>query len=308
MDISIIIVNYKTPSLVVRCLESIYATTSRSFEIIVVDNGSEDDSCSIIAQRFPDVRYVANPTNEGFGRANNRGLKEAIGKVILFLNSDIVVSAGAIDRCFCELQANKNYGAISCRLVNEDGSDQRSVYYDIVSWGSLFNQNILLVKIFGRRKDQKMIRALMGSFLMIPASVIDQVGPFDPDFFMYFEEIDLCRRITGQGLGLKCIEDVFAWHKHGASSKDSRWRNQQLFLSQALLVYKAKGWFGYCFYHFFFMVNMLSNTLVSVFLGETTRRNIISTNSAYLASTFQYFLIPFRFSRKPGKGRRLLKR
>ena len=101
MDLSIILVNYKSPQLVLDCVESIYHETKAiSFEIIVVDNFSEDNSQDVVLSRFPRVQWIAMSYNAGFARANNEGIRQSSGRVVLLLNSDTVNEDNAIERCF----------------------------------------------------------------------------------------------------------------------------------------------------------------------------------------------------------------
>jgi len=310
-ELSVIIVHYNTPDLLTRCINSILEsefdlTTS---EIIVVDNNSESISSEIINNMFPFVIWIQKEINDGFGRANNIGFAKSTGKYILLINSDIVVEKHTIALSLNRIQNNKAIGALGCKLLNDDGTEQKSVYHNVLSCKWLLAQNTIishLIKYSTRQPD-----ALMGSFLLIPRSVYDSTEGFDPDFFMYSEEIDLCIRIKQRGYILDYFDSVYAWHKHGASSSDKKWSYKQRMLSHSLLVYKRKGLINYILYHFLFTFNSITNFLSMWFFkglaGENYRNSYFKEQSYYICNIGQYLVLPFKFRRKRGSGQKLLR-
>ena len=127
MDISIIIVNWNTPKLLIDCLESIYHAEPRlTFEIIVIDNGSTDDSVSLVTARFPAVHLMLNDRNLGFATANNQGIEVAKGRYLVLLNSDTIVAPGALEELVHVADDHPEVGAIGPKLLNMDGSLQPS--------------------------------------------------------------------------------------------------------------------------------------------------------------------------------------
>lgn len=310
-ELSIIIVHYNTPDLLIRCLNSILdgEFDLSSSEIIVVDNNSETISRDLITKMFPIVIWVQKETNDGFGRANNIGVAKSTGQYILLLNSDIVVEKQTIEKSLEKIQSDKTIGALGCKLINEDGTLQKSVYQNVLSCKWLLVQNIIISYFIKFRAAQ--IDALMGSFLLIPRSVYDATGGFDPDFFMYSEEVDLCIRIKNTGLLLEFYDSVFAWHKHGASSSDKNWSGRQKMLSHALLVYKRKGLLSYIMYHFLFIFNTITNFIFMWFLHESPenkyRNSYFKEQSYYFCNIGQYIELPIKFRQKRGNGRKLLR-
>lgn len=305
-DLSIIIINYKTPDLTIRCIESVYATTKCNFEIIVVDNASCDDSKDRIYSQFPQVVWIQNEENVGFGRANNIGVANARGSYLLLLNSDMVVTENAIDHCLVVVKNNATIGVLGCKLVNEDGSLQNSVYHDVVSYKSLMNQNVVFVKIFGEKSYRDKIVAIMGSFMIVSKELYKEIGGFDPDFFMYFEEIDMCRRIIEKGYSINYDDAVYAYHKHGASSPNNKKRLRQVYASQMLMVFKHKGFFGYLLYNLLLVNNLALNAVVSLFRKQY-RKGVKDVFNAYICNVLENISIPFLYRRKMGNGKRMLK-
>lgn len=308
MQLSIVIVNYKTPSLTNRCVSSIIDLNihNKDYEIIVIDNNSEDDSEELITNSFPQVIWVNNHINEGFGRANNIGINKAKGDYILFLNSDMVILDGTIEQCLFFLKENKQIGALGCKLINKDGSLQKSTYPYIADYKGLLEKNLAYDKFF---KDQNQtIKGLMGSFLLIPINVISKVGGFDPDFFMYSEEMELCYRISKSGFKIVYFDKVKAVHVHGASSTNKRWATRQNYLSNALLFYKIKGVFGYFLYHLLFITNSFTNFILMWLLDKNYRTDYFHIQADYFSNLIQYLTIPLLYKKKLGDGKRQLRK
>ena len=234
MDISIIIINYKSTKLILDCIESIYEhTTKNSFEIILVDNDSKDDCQEKVMAKYPATRCLQMGYNAGFGRANNAGFKTANGEFILLLNADTIITAGAIDKCVALLR--KHDEAIGCgvQLLNPDGSNQISGAYNIKgglnsllplpytgavirALGYLSKSTVPSIKEFN---DATEIDWIVGAFIMIKKELLKKSGYFDEDFFMYAEEIEWCNRLRKNGK-LLLFSEPKVIHLLGGTSND----------------------------------------------------------------------------------------
>ena len=304
-DISIVIVNFKTPDLVIRCLSSLFEEpVSGTSEILLVDNASQDNSYEAITASFPSVNWVQNDHNDGFGRANNLGISKSTGEYVLLLNSDMMVPPGTIEACLNEIEKKPDVGVLGCRLVNEDGSFQKSTY-SVASFRKLLDQNLFINKLWPMGKEQ--VDAVQGSFMLIPRKVLDEVGGFDPDFFMYSEELELCHRITKKGYKIHYFDKVSAIHKHGGSITNKAWGIKQGYLSNALLYYKVRGLFGYFLYHLLFLLNTVANGIAMWLLDKSYRKGYWQAQRAYFSNFGHYLKIPFLYGRKPGNGKRMLR-
>ncbi len=213
MQLSIIIVNYKTPGLVIDCLHSVYAHThSISFEVIVVDNDSQDNSRQLIVEQFQEVQWIQMDYNSGFARANNAGIRQAKGDMILLLNSDTICSSPAVEQCVLQFSRDP-YLACGVQLINPDGTPQISGNYFVK--GGLNNLLSLpytgaLVKMIAQAfkiskphvpeaRTSVEVDWINGAFLMVKKEVIAQAGLLDEDFFLYAEEAEWCARIRKYG-------------------------------------------------------------------------------------------------------------
>ncbi len=305
--LSIIIVNYKTPDLTYQCINSIYkADIPEEVEIILVDNCSEDGSELQITKKFQDVIWINNPVNAGFGRGNNLGVSHANGKYILFLNSDILLEEDTVKVCLNYMENNPKIGVLGCKLLNEDGSLQKSVYHYVGDYMGVLRNNLLVDFIF-KPKALK-IKAVMGSFMLIPKNIFNEVGGFDPDFFMYAEELDLCRRIEQKGHKIHYLETVSATHKHGGSSEGSDWSHKQNYLSNALLYLKVRGVMGYFIYHILSAGTFITNLLLLWKMDKNYRKDFWQDQKKYFSNYWNYIKIPFLYSKSMGDGKKILKR
>lgn len=207
MDLSVIILNWNTQELLEKCLRSLQCPQpGLDFEVIVVDNASEDRSREMVRELFPEVILIGNPINVGFGAGNNKALPTAKGRYVLFLNSDTVVQEGALAGLVRYTDANPDIGIAGPKLLNGDGSLQYSCrrYPNL---GTGFFRNTPLGRLFPKNRfntDYLMtdwdhntprdVEWVSGAALMMRRSLLDEIGSFDEEFYMYCEDVDLCWR------------------------------------------------------------------------------------------------------------------
>jgi GT2 family glycosyltransferase len=234
MGLSIIIVNWNSSDFVQACIRSIRAQTlAVKNEVIVVDNASYDDCGGRLACDYPDVIFVQSKFNLGFGRANNLGALRAKGEVLLFLNPDTEVKDRAIDRLYEQFLKLDNPGAVGCRLLNSDGSLQKSC---VQAFPTVLNQVLdadWLEKLFPKsdfwgaaalykdRSEPSKVQVVSGACLMIQKDVYDRVGGFSPEYFMYAEDLDLCYKTKRIGLHNYYVGDAVIVHHGGGSTNRS---------------------------------------------------------------------------------------
>lgn len=273
----------------------------------MVDNASGDDSKERICAAFPKVIWVQNNANEGFGRANNLGVQHAKGEYILLLNSDMVVQKNTIDFCLEQIKKDDSIAAYTCKLVNTEGVQQNNLCVDFVDFKKNLNNNILHVKLFGETPSSTAVKGIVGAFMLMRKSVFLDFGGFDPDFFMYFEEIDLCRRMIASGkYYFDHTTKVSAIHKHEGSSTGKLWNRRQRIISESLMVYKMYGYSGFAFYHFIQFNTVISNLIVSIFIKKYRETSLLHFK-AYMRNFPKNIVLPLFYSRKLGTGKRLLK-
>ncbi|MFC1649241.1 glycosyltransferase family 2 protein [Patescibacteria group bacterium] len=237
MDLSIIIVNYNTLEITRDCIESVLKTTSRiDLEIILVDNGSTDGSkvyFTELAKKIEKVKYIYNTSNLGFSRANNIGLKNSIGDFTLLLNSDTLVKKGSIKKLLDFAKSRDEVGVVGARLLNEDGSTQKSCFYFPTlkrAIGQYWqNKHKELDKFAPSSNKPIVVDAVVGAAMLITPESRKSVGLLDERYFMFFEDVDYCRRVSKKGLKTFYIPKSEIIHLHGKSGENlakssSQWK------------------------------------------------------------------------------------
>ncbi len=209
-NITVIIVNYNTADLVCGCLESVLGQREFIEKIIVVDNGSTDGSREMIEKKFPEVFLIKPEKNLGFAKANNLALSHAKGKYIYFLNPDTKVFANALQKMEEFMDSHPDTGLAGTRILNPDKSLQESVEMRYPG------QKYADKKFYGLPGK---IAWVSGASMIARKDVIDRVGGFDENFFLYGEEVDLCLGIRKKGFAIGFIEDAVIIHWGGQSER-----------------------------------------------------------------------------------------
>lgn len=231
-SLSVIIVNYRTPALVVQCLNSFY-TEQPNFEVIIVDNNSGDDSRERICAEHPGVTWLQMSYNAGFARANNEGIRRSTNDTVLLLNSDTIDTGGAIPGAFTDFMQS-DYVACGVQLLNRDMTPQISGNYfmkgglnfllPIPGTGYLVQKLGYLLKVKKPNVPDANtaieVDWINGAFLMIKKQVLPKAGLMDEDFFLYAEEAEWCSRI--RRYGRLCIFGQYkVIHLQGETAKDT---------------------------------------------------------------------------------------
>lgn len=236
MDLSIIIVTYNQFDKVRACLASVFSSRLNgiSFEVIVVDNSSPDGDIKSLSPEFPSVKFICSPANLGMGAGNNLGADAASGDYLLILNPDTELHSNAIKVMLDYLKANPQAGIIGPKLIYPDGERQTSCY----RFPNLllpFFRRTFLGRLMPKYLDsylmanadfdevQKVEGWIMGSCLMLPTALFRKLGGFDERFFMYFEDTDLCQRISRSGLEVVYQPNATVIHHHGRASAKNHW-------------------------------------------------------------------------------------
>jgi len=239
-DVSIVIVNYYSTELLKDCLNSIYNFTNGiDFEIIIVDNGSVAGELENLIKEFPGIKLIKNESNKGFGTANNQGSKVASGKYLLFLNNDTVLIENSIKKVFEFAESSGEDLIISCKLLNEDMSVQKSVF-DFPTLMNVFTSNFFLYLLFPRSKyfnkyhlmnkgliKSTEVEVVTGAFLFISKNTFTKLGGFDERFFFYMDETDLCYRHKQNSGKVVYFPETSVIHLKGKSAKGESWFKNQ---------------------------------------------------------------------------------
>jgi len=250
LDLSIIIVNYRTPDLLRDCLNSVYASVGTfSFQVYVVDNCSQDNSCQMVELEFPQVQLIASEVNGGYSYANNLALRalgfanpgqetaslDRLPRYVLLLNADTKLPPTALSEVIGYMDAHPDTGIVGPRLVRADGSLDKACrrsfpspmvsFYHMVGLSRLFPHSKRFARYNLTYLDPSIsteVDAVNGAFMMLRREAIVQVGLLDENFFMYGEDLDWAFRIKQAGWKVFYKADVKVLHYKGASSRHSR--------------------------------------------------------------------------------------
>ena len=258
MDLSIIIVSWKTKDLVRNCLASVYKETrDLDFEVILIENNSQDGTCEMARKEFPQVKLIASSENLGFAKANNLGIRQAQGRYILLLNPDTIILNGSLQKCVAYLEAHQEYQVLGCKLLYSDLTFQESCRRLPTFW----DQAGILLKLhnffpnlgaIGRyyMKDFQYdkiteVDQIMGAFMLVRGEVWENVGLLDERFFAWFEEVDWCRRAKEAGFRIVFYPDAEIIHLKGQSF--NKYLKRQWLFDMSLLSYfkKHHSWVAY---------------------------------------------------------------
>lgn len=230
--ISVIIVSFNTCDILRKCLEQLFLVAGNMTpEVIVVDNASRDASADMVERDFPAVRLIRSHTNLGFAAANNLALEVANGDFLLLLNPDALVEPECLQRSLAYMEDNPCVGMGGGRLVDGEGRWQPSAR----QFPSLMNELLVLTGLAARYPKSRFfgrfdrtwdnsgkvasVDWVPGAYTLIRRKALDQTGGFDERFFLYYEEVDLCRRFHQGGWQIQYWPDVLVRHTGGESSK-----------------------------------------------------------------------------------------
>ncbi len=232
MDVSVIIVNWNTRDMLRDCLRSVYEQTKQiGFEVVVIDNASQDGSVNMVRREFPAVVLITNSENRGFAAANNQGMEVARGRYVLLLNSDTLVLDDALAATVRFADAHPGAAVVGCRVLNPDRSLQPTCFL----YPSLLNMvlsSTYLYKLWPRsrflgrermtwwdRSDVRDVDVVTGCYMLVRREAIDKVGVMDDHYFVYGEETDWCYRFKAAGWRVLFTPEAQIVHFGGGSSR-----------------------------------------------------------------------------------------
>jgi len=246
-----VIVSYNTRDLLERCLADLHAQAEVDLHTIVVDNASTDGSAGLVRERFPGVDLIELEENAGFARANNVAFERCRGDYVLLLNSDAFLAPGALGTLVAAARRHPRAGAVGPRLLNPDGTLQRSAW-PFPRAGRLLLEAFLLhrpLRALGLLEDlrtwghdeERPVDFLIGACLLLRADALTEVGGFDERFWLYGEEADLQRRLAARGWEVVLTPAATATHVGGASSTVSATRLRHFYRGQKRFLTKHGG-------------------------------------------------------------------
>ena len=240
IEVSLIIVSYNTKKLLQECLTSVFQyLQDTSFEAIVVDNGSADGSPEMVKSLFPDVKLIETGENLGFAKANNRGLEHAQGEYLLLLNSDTRLKDDSIQKMITFCKEEKDSVVVASKLLLPDGSTQASCQNLPTVIGAkkefILGRKDSYLPYVPKEKEPVKVESAIAACLLFPKKIFDVVGHFDERYFMYFEDLDLCRRLRNAHVPIYYLPSSGVIHVGGASGKNVPQKTYKMLLSSSYL-------------------------------------------------------------------------
>lgn len=234
-DVSIVIVNYNVKDFLFKCLTSIRsAARNLNVQTIVIDNNSIDGSIEFLKPLFPEVSFIELSENIGFGKANNLGFNNAESEYILILNPDTILEEKTLQVMINYMKKDETCGIAGCKVLNSDGTFQDACRRGFPTPWAAFSKLFGLQKLFPKSKlfarynqtflptdETYYIDAVIGAFMFCRKEVIEKLEGFDPEFFMYGEDIDLCFRAKEFGWNVAYVHETSIVHYKGESTKRS---------------------------------------------------------------------------------------
>jgi GT2 family glycosyltransferase len=220
--LSVIVLNWRKPYETLACLESLEQLDYLNTEIIVVDNGSRDDSVPLLHQYFPGVHILETDSNLGYAGGNNAGIRHALAhgaERVLILNNDVTVEPGFLAPLLAALQSQPDIGVVTPLVAEQASGGRVWALGSVVNWhtAEVRRQNAGEAVEAWRHRAPVEVEIASGAAMLVKAEVFQQVGLLDEDFFLYFEEIDWCLRVRQAGYRVVAVPASVVWHKVSAA-------------------------------------------------------------------------------------------
>ena len=299
--LSIVIVNWNTRDMLKDCLFSIRQTADPTLvKVIVVDNASEDGSWEMVKEHYPEVALINSGGNIGFGRANNLGVANADTPLVLFLNPDTIVKEKAIARMIEFMQEHPDVGALGSKMMFPDGRIHGLGLQRFPSpLTELFNLLFVSGDTIGRLKKilpykdpntSGYVSKLYGGCLLVRREILEKVGGFDERYFMYGEDVDLCKRILDGGWKLYYLSEAEIIHLVAGASGNSSNQFSTLMKCESIfkLMKKHYGQSGAVLYRTIIFTGSLTRLLLLVILLTISSFSPLGMNFPYEKSFQKY--------------------
>jgi N-acetylglucosaminyl-diphospho-decaprenol L-rhamnosyltransferase len=253
VDLSIIIVNYNHSHMLKDCLESVNRTVKKiQFEIILIDNSSQDEGLEAILKHYPETRLINNLKNVGFACANNQGAKIASSDFLFFINPDTIMTEGTVESMLDYIRLDSSIGILAPKVLNPDQTIQYSCRRFPTVWSGLFNRYSLTTRLFPSNPystnylmldyshdSTRSVDWVSGCCMMINNSAFKQVKGFDENYFLFIEDVDICQVIKKKGFRIVYFPEAKIFHK--ISSSNSRLTPQTIIKRhQGMIYYNQK--------------------------------------------------------------------
>lgn len=264
-SVSIITVNYNQSTVTLELLQSIRKLSYPHIEVIVVDNGSDEDMGPLVAQQFPEVKYIRSEANLGFAGGNNLGIEMAKGDYLFFVNNDTEIEDGCIEWLTARFLSSTAIGVVSPKI-------RYFHHRDTIQYAGFSRISPITArnKTFGKNEKDKgqwnipdVTHYAHGAAMMVSRKVIEKAGKMPEDYFLYYEEMDWCEQIKRAGFEIWYEPAALIYHKESISvGKASPLKSYYLTRNRILFMRRNANWFAFGFFCFFFVFFALPKALL----------------------------------------------
>jgi len=286
VDLSICIVTWNSENDIAECLSSIeHAKKNLNIEVFVADNASSDNTAKIVSTSFPEIILIQNSKNYGFAKANNQAIRRSSGRYVLLLNPDTRVRKCTFKDAIDYMEVRSKIGIVGCAISNLDGSRQ----YSVRKFPSLTSQILILCKLhnffpslpplkkyfaldFDYAKEQS-VDQVMGAFMLIRRKCLEQVGLLDEKFWIWFEDVDYCKRAINLNWKVMYTPKFEIAHNQSQSFAKLWAVQEQRVFNKSLLYYirKHRGNLSYRVLLIFVPISIILSTIVGIFEPKTSK-------------------------------------
>jgi hypothetical protein len=272
--VSIIIVNWNAKEYLKGCIDSILSQTFTDYEIILVDNASSDDSVVFVEDNFPEVKIIKNNSNIGFAGGNNIGIEASNGKIIALLNPDTIVDKDWLSILINVMKSSEKISAVTGKMYYLGDKYGKNTVF--CTWSKV---NPYSASPYNFHDDEPISKVdyLSGAAMIIKKDVLGEIGLMDPDYFLYFEETDLCARMIRSGYDLLYVPSAIVWHEVSPLSNSIK---KIYYMERSRIRFTLKNFDS--LYIFLFLFIFLGETLYVLF-RDIKNRNFSRTKTRFKA-------------------------
>jgi O-antigen biosynthesis protein len=282
IDITLVVVSFNTREILLRCLGSIKKYTQEiSYEVILVDNASEDGTVEAVVELFPEVQVIANENNRGFSTANNQGIVESKGRRVALLNPDTLLTENSFKKIIDFMEAHPEFSILGTGIVDKNNQPCPIRLWEDTPQDAalkimgLYNPASELKKMGPMRAKEA--KVISGCCFVVSRDLIESIGLMDENYFLYNEEDDLCRRARKGGKKICFYPETSVQHLHGQSTHQDRHRKKVM-----MEAYRSNLYFYSKYYSFIWNRILRSLYKITFFLGllRSTFRHLTGSATA----------------------------
>jgi len=290
-DISIVTVSYKGWDRLRKSLDALSSFKANKIvtEVIIVDNNSDDGTLAELESQYPSVKFVRNPVNGGFANGCNLGAGHSTGEYLLFLNPDTVATEDALEKMLEIARLNPDISILSCRQVNEKGKESIASgafpeFWNLTGFLRAVSKSAkALVSVFSWQRVPRTLHLapctpnisypdwISGSVVLIKKNLFHSIEGFDEDFWMYYEDVDICKRVADAGSNVAFCNSVTIEHNHGGSSRvnirTAALTKTEVIISRHVYISKHKSGTERLFIQSFLVINNLLSSGIMALIG-----------------------------------------